>query len=406
MKRKILKGLLSLAAALALWIYVVTVVSPSADRVYNNVPVILQGESLLKERGLMITTQDIPTVSVHLEGNRSDLDKLNNSNITLTADLSKIYDPGTHSLRFSSSYPGDVASGAISVLSQNPVAITVEVEERVTKQVPVEIDYTGELGEGIVADVENKQLSANEVEISGPKSVVNKITTARINVNLDERTESISEEFTYTLCNKKGKAVDAELITTDTDKINLSLRIVRIKELPLELQIIDGGGATKDTAEIVLSPETIGISGSDTQLADIEKVVLGTINLGEVLEDSVLTFPIKLPEGVINETGVTEATATVRLKGLATKTVKVSNFKLVNVPKGMSAKLITQELEIQMRGPEAQIDKLKETDITVQIDFTNAQAGTVKINAQISSDVSGVGAVGTYTVSATVKKAK
>ena len=406
MKRKILKGLLSLAVALALWIYVVTVVSPSADRVYNNVPVVLQGESLLKERGLMITTQDIPSVSVHLEGNRSDLDKLNNSNITLTADLSRIYDAGTHSLRFSSSYPGDVASGAISVLSQDPVSITVEVEERVTKQVPVEVDYTGELAEGILADVENKELSVQEVEISGPKSVVSKIATARINVNLDERTESISEEFTYTLCNKKGKAVDAKLITTDTEKVNLSLRIARIKEVALDLQIVDGGGATKDTTQIVLSPETIRVSGSDTQLENIEKVELGTINLGEVLEDSVFTFPIKLPEGVVNETGVTEATATVRLKDLETKTLKVSNFKLVNVPKGMNAKLITQELEVQMRGSKEQIDRLKKSDITVQVDFANAKTGTVKINAQINSSVSGVGAVGTYTVSATVKAAK
>ena len=105
MKNKILKALLSLAIALSLWAYAVTVVSPNSDRHYNNVSVTLQGESLLRERGLMITTQEFPTVSLHLEGSRTDLDKLNNANITLTADVSRIYDPGTHSLRFTPTYP-------------------------------------------------------------------------------------------------------------------------------------------------------------------------------------------------------------------------------------------------------------------------------------------------------------
>ncbi len=406
MKRKILTALLSLTVALALWMYVVTFVSPSADRIYQNVPVVLQGESLLKERGLMVTTQEIPTVSVHLEGKRSDLDKLNSSNITLTADLSKIYDPGTHNLRFSSSYPGDVASGEISVLSQNPVAITVEVAERVSKLVPVKTHYTGELPDAFIADVENNELSVDEVEITGPKAVVDKITEARIDVDLNDRTESIGEEFEYTLCNKKGDAVDAKLITTNTDKITLSLRIARIKEVSLNLQVIEGGGATKKTTEIVITPETIRVSGSDSQLAAIEQVELETINLGEIPEDAVFTFPIKLPEGVENETGVTEVAATVRFKDLVTKTVKVSNFKMVNVPKGLNAKLITQALEVRMRGTKAQIDRLKASNITAEIDFANTQTGTVKLNVKITSTVSGVGAVGTYTVSATVHAEK
>lgn len=404
MKRKILKALGSLAIALALWGYVVTVVSTDADRVYNDVPIVFQGESLLRERGLMIITQEIPTVSLHLEGNRSDLDKLSSSNITLTADLSRIYDPGTHNLRFATSYPGDVAAGAISVLSQNPVAITVQVEERLSKSVPVEIRYKGELAEEFIADVENKVLSAESVEIAGPKSVVDQITTARIDVDLSDRTESIGEAYAYTLCNQKGEAVDAKLITTNVENIMVSIRIARIKELKLKVPAIEGGGATKNTTEILISPETIRVSGSESQLAAIEELELGSIDLSTLTKDSVLTFPIKLPEGVENETGVTEATVTVRFKNLATKTLKVSNFNLVNVPKGMSAKMITQALEVKMRGTKSQVDKLKTSNVTAVIDFTDTKTGTVKINAQITSSVSGVGAVGTYTVSATVKE--
>ncbi len=404
MKRKIITALLSLLVALALWTYVVTVVSTDADRIYNNVPVVLQGESLLRERGLMVITQQIPTVSLHLEGNRSDLDKLNNSNIILTADLSRIYDPGTHSLRFTTSYPGDVAAGAISVLSQDPVAITIEVAERSSKVIPVQLYYSGELPQDFIADVENRELSTESVEIAGPKSVVDKITEARIDVNLGKRTESIGESFKYTLCDENGEAVNAELITTNVESIMLALRIARLKEVQLGVEIVDGGGATQDTVKVGINPQTIRISGSETQLESIEQIKLGTIDLREVPMDDVFTFSIKLPEGIENETGVTEATVTVQFRNLETKTIKVSNFELVNVPEGMSAKMITEALEVQIRGPKAQVDRLKSSNVTAVVDFTDTKVGTVKLNAQITSSVSGVGAVGTYTVSATVKE--
>ncbi|MBO5836817.1 MAG: hypothetical protein J6Q92_02880 [Oscillospiraceae bacterium] len=404
MKRKIVTALLSLLVALALWTYVVTVVNTDADRTYNNVPVVLQGESLLRERGLMVITQEIPTVSLHLEGNRSDLDKLNSSNIVLTADLSKIYDPGTHNLRFTTSYPGDVAAGAISVLSQNPVAITIEVAERASKVVPVQLYYKGELPQDFIADVENRELSAADVEIAGPKAVVDKIAEARIDVDIDRRTESIGESFAYTLCDAKGEAVDAELITTNVDKIMVALRIARLKEVQLGVEIVDGGGATQNTVEVQINPQTIRVSGSEAQLEDIEQIKLGTIDLREVPMDDVFTFSIKLPEGIENETGVTEATVTVQFQGLETKTLRVSNFELINVPEGMNAKMITEALEVQIRGPKAQVSRLKASNVTAVIDFTDTKPGTVKLNAQITSSVTGVGAVGSYTVSATLKE--
>ena len=268
----------------------------------------------------------------------------------------------------------------------------------------MEIRYKGELAEEFIADVENKVLSAESVEIAGPKSVVDQITTARIDVDLSDRTESIGEAYAYTLCNQKGEAVDAKLITTNVENIMVSIRIARMKEVKLTVPIIEGGGATKKTTEILISPETIRVSGSESQLAAIEELELGNIDLSTLTKDSVLTFPIKLPEGVENETGVTEATVTVRFKDLATKTLKVSNFNLVNVPKGLSAKMITQALEVKMRGTKSQVDKLKTSNVTAVIDFTDTKTGTEKINAQITSSVSGVGAVGTYTVSATVKE--
>lgn len=406
MKNKLLTALLSAAIALALWMYVVTVVSPNSDRHYQNVPVTLQGETLLHDRGLMITSQEIPTVSLHLEGNRTDLDKLNSANITLTADVSKIYDPGTHNLRFTPSYPGDVTSSAITVLSQNPVAITIEVEERISKPVPVNIRYNGTLPESFMADKENSQLDYEAVNVTGPKSVIEQIAMAQIDIDLTDQVESISEQYAYTLCNEAGEPVDARLVVTDVEAVTLTLRIVRVKELALTVNVVSGGGATQDTTEITMDTTVIQVSGSDNLLEGLESIELGTIELGEMLTDEVLTFPIKLPEGVTNETGVAEVKVEVKFPELATKPLTVKNIKAVNVPAGLEVELITQALEIQLRGPKAQMDDLEEKDVSVTVDFADTQIGTATVKAQITISAEGVGAVGSYQVTATVREKK
>ena len=111
---KLLTFLLCLLFAFGFWVYVITTVSPGSEATYHNIPVILQGSSLLKERGLVNVTDKAPTISLTLYGNRTDLNKINSSNITVVADLSHIYEPGTHRLTYSITYPGDVASDAIS----------------------------------------------------------------------------------------------------------------------------------------------------------------------------------------------------------------------------------------------------------------------------------------------------
>lgn len=404
MKNKLLKGLLSVVIALGVWLYVVTVVSPNSDKNYNNIPVIKQSEALLHERGFMITEMDTDTVSLHLEGSRIDLNKLNSSNIAVTLDVSKIYGVGTHTLTYSITTPGDVPSNAVNVLGRTPGTITVKVEERITKEIPIDVKYSGSLADNFMADTENKEMNVDSISITGPKSVVDQIEVAIINIDLEGKSESISGQFTYTLCDKNDAPVDAKLVTTDVANVELTLRIMRVKEIALNINVVEGGGATLENTKITLSPETIWVSGSDSLLEGLESLDLGSIYLSELQEDQTLTFPIKLPEGITDESGVTEAMVEVTLPHLASKMLTVKSFNAVNIPEGFDVDILTKSLEVQIRGPEGQVRNLEDSDVIVTVDFTDAQTGTIKVKAQITTDNPAVGAVGIYTVSATVRE--
>ncbi len=402
MKNKILTGLLSLLVAFALWVYVITVVSPGSEDTYYNIPVILQGESVLAERGLMITEKDSETVTLKLAGNRTDLSKLNSSNTTVIVDVSKIYDPGAYNLSYDVDYPGDIPDNAVSVQSHTPDAIRLVVEERVTKAVDIVISYSGNLPEGFIK--EKEELDYTQVTVSGPKSVVDRIAQAVIPVDLTDRSQTMVEQLAFSLCDAAGEPVDAAKVKVDLDAVTVTVPIKRWKEITLRMEVIPGGGATEQTSFIEITPATIKVSGSESLLDGLEELVLGTVNLGEILDAETRTYDIKLPEGITNETGITQATVQIDFPELSTKTFKITHILPVNVPEGLKAEIATQELEVKIRGPKEVIENLTEKDVVVNVDFTGAQAGTDKFTAQIviNSAYSEAGGLSTYTVMATL----
>ena len=407
-KNRVLSTLLAVSIAFVLWVYVITVVSPNSEDTFYNIPVVLQGEPMMESYGLMNVTENIPTVTLKLSGNRSDLNKVNSSNITVVVDLSKVYEAGTHHLRYSISYPGDIPSGAFKEESRYPGTITLEVERRIKKDVPVIINYVGELSEDFIVDKENKILDYNTVSVSGPESVVDQIAQAIIDVDLTDKNVSFSDNYRYTLCDAQGEPVDAQKVETNVAQVNLTLYIERVKELPLVLTVVPGGGATEETSDIKIDPATIKVSGSDLVMEKLTEINLGTINLGELLEDTDMNFAIVLPEGVkFMDPEVQTAAVSLKFPNLTTRTMTVTAIQAVNVPEGMEVEFLTKSLNITVRGERNLIRNMVTADIIVTVDFSDAQLGsyTIKPNIIMSNAYSNVGAIGNYSVSVTVRSA-
>ena len=246
---KILTALLSLAIAIGLWFYVVTVVKPESTNTYYNIPVVLEGENiLLNNRNLMIVGGQDGTVTMELFGNYTDLAKVDSGNITLIADLTKIDGAGVWELPYSHRFPGDVPSGALTVQSKSPSTIMLKVEERVSNTVPVEPIYIGEMPDSgmYIVDTKKAEMDTTRVQITGPKSVIEQIAKATINVDLTGQTADFMVKERITLCDAEGNPVDASLVTTNVEEVTLTLPIRYYKYLTVQAeQIIEGGGATK-----------------------------------------------------------------------------------------------------------------------------------------------------------------
>ena len=410
-KNKIYSMILSVAVAFGLWLYVVNNVSSEMDVTFNNIPVVREGEAMLRDRNLMVTKLSHESVSLNLFGSRDDLNKLDSSNTSVKIDLSNIQEPGEKiPLTYVPSYPADVSAGAFEVREKTPETILVSVDYRRTFEIPVNVKWTGNRSEKYIYDTENYTLDNTVLTIPGPAAVADQIAQAVIEVDLSSRTESISESFRYTLCDIDGDPVDAQQIVTNVEEVRLDAQIQQIKEMDLVADIVYGGGATKDNTMVKLEPETIRVSGGEAVLAELgDTYTVCTINLAEIERSTKdLKYTITLPEGVTNQTGVSEVTISVQFAGLKTREFTIEKFQMVNVPEGMEAEIINANLTIKVRGPEAELEALKERDITAVVDFSNAEVGTAtyKANITFGEKFPNVGALKTNSVSATVQQAE
>ena len=404
---KLVMLLLSGIIAFGLWLYVITVVSPNSETTIYGVSVELQGEGVLNDRKLIITER-IDTVDLQLAGNRTDLNKISNKNTSVLVDVTKIYDAGEHNLSFNFVPPGDISSDALTIQSKRPNSVRLVVEEKLEKEIPVNVLYKNNTPADFVKEPE--QLDRKVVVVSGPASVVKTITQAVVEVDLANCRETIVESKTFTLCDKDGKEVKNEFVKTvdDNYQVTVTVPIALFKELPLKLNVVSGGGATPENTKITMSHETLSVSGPEAVVSAMEEIVVGTVDLGGLKESQTLEFELTLPEGVTNETGVTTVTAEIDFSGLSARSFQVTQIKTDHLPEGMAVQLSAEVVEVMIRGSAAELDRMTAEDITVVVDLTEAVLGVEKytVTIELADAFTASGAVGTYSVTATISQAQ
>lgn len=387
MKNKIPLALLSVLIALGLWLYVVSYVSTEDERTFSDIPVVLENESALEDRGLMLINNQKLSVSLRLHGSRADLNSLTSANIVVSVDLSNIGEAGTHRITASVSYPDGIATSDIQILNRNPEKITVQVVEYGEEEIPVEIVYNGTLPENYNIDKSSVIKSHETVLISGPRENVDQIEKAVIAVDCEGATQSINASYRYTLCDKDGNPVDASNITTDVEEIQVQVPIDHMKEIAVKLAVEPGGGATEDNVSVELSHTAITVAGSQEALDALgDELVLGTVKLETITTSTTQEYQVKLPTGVRNISNVTTITADISLNGLKTVNVPVPDtyFKFINVPEGLDVEAVTRQLDVTVRGPVELVKDITADDLVVTVDLSNTTIGALTMTATVT----------------------
>ena len=413
MKSKLFSLIVSVLAAMCLWVYVMTVVNPDVDLVIGNIPVTFSGAEVLQEdHGLVITGDYQEFVSVHFYGKNADLKTLDQHKDELKAviDVSKVRSTKDYTMSYDITLPSAVSASSITRADKTPTSITFTVERQIRKSVEVKGDFSNvRIAEGFMLD--STSFDYDSITVEGPESIVGTIDCAQVTLDRSNVDKTITETVSYVLLDKDGNQVDTSELTLSADAVEVTMKIVKYKVVPLEVEFIDGGGATRDAnTRIDIEPKTIMLAGDASAIDSTTKLILGTINLSSFATDFSATYTIIPPNGTENMTGVTEATVRVSITGVATKSFSVNpeNIVCINVPDGYTAENITQALNVTVRAPQEVLDQISEVNLRAVADLSNLgtnASGVFTPTVEIKIDgFPEAGCVGEYKIYITLKE--
>lgn len=393
-ERKWLYVLLSVLIATTLWLFVRMDEDPEMENRERNIPVVTSGERVLESQGLMIDQMQPSDVTLVWKGNWRDVSQLSRDNVSVSIDVSKITEPGEYDLEFVPNYPASVATSAVSLQDSIPQTVKVIVSKIYSKPMTIQPVFKGSVEDGYQAG--EFIVEPELVQISGTQEKVDKIHRVQVVLEQKNMKESFSGELELQFLGEDGKAVDTSGVRLSAERANVYMPIVVMKDVPLAIDFVAGGGATEENIKFKIEPEFVTVSGPEEVLEHLDRITLGSIDLAQVVGDYSEEYPIYLSAGLENISGTDTAQVAVSVSGLVTQTIEVENIELINVPKGYKAALVTQKRMVTLRGTQQALDKVLLPQIRMIADLSElAATGSYNVPAKVylyaGSDVGVVG---------------
>ena len=375
---RILWLILSLLIALLMWTYVASQDTEEFKSTFKGIRVELVGEDILRNsRNMVITNVSTATVDIEVVGPRRVVSALTEDDIVAQVDVSKLTLAAVTTQSYKIVFPDGTDTSSLSTLSRTPDTIVFTVSELIDKQIPVRGSFEGNSVEGYVA--EPPVFEPATITVTGPEIYLKNIKYAWLTFGTEEEVDhTITRTVPFTLRDTNDEDYYNDMITCSTDTVQATLPIIRQKTVPLEVDIDYASGATPDNVTVTIEPSSITLSGDSAVLDGLNRIVLAKIDTRDFTTSFTDTYLIRIDDGLVNRSGITEAKVTVELSGLVTDKFVVRNISCTNLTEGYEADIITDAITVTIRGPEDQIKALKAENIRAVIDlkdFINSTGG-------------------------------
>ena len=189
--------LIALLSSIILWFYVTTVVDPSETKTYKDIPITIANSHLLNESSLGVFLEETLTANITVKTNLSKLKKITKDNLVISGSISNPV-PGKNILTLTSNLPDSIRTE----IEPSNIAINLEVLETVSKDISVIANkkYTSEEYE--------LKIDKETIEVSGTKTLINKIDKVIATVKGNDTEDSFSEKLELIPIDKDGQKVE------------------------------------------------------------------------------------------------------------------------------------------------------------------------------------------------------
>ena len=379
--------IISLVCSLVIWVYVSSVETEEFKQTFRGVQVHLAGETLLRDsRNLVITDLDTSTVTIEVVGPRRIVAGINPDQLYVQVDVSRLSRPAFTSQQYAVIFPDGTDTSNLTVTRKTPETINFMVSSMTSKSIQVRGSFDGSVAEGYTA--ESAVFEPSTITIYGPEAYLRNVDHAWVSFGKENIDSTFEVETGFVLRAADESPCSTTGITFSTDVVTARLPLLTLKDVKLDVNLIEGGGATLENTKVTIEPETITLAGDSKLLGGMNKISLATIDLTDFKTSFTETYTIPIDNELKNITGVTEAKVTVEIVGLESKVFRVSNLSFVNLTEGFVGEILTGSFSVTLRGAPEKLEQVRDENLRAVADLTDVKesTGIYMIKAKIYVD--------------------
>lgn len=232
-------------------------------------------------------------------------------------------------------------------------------------------------------------LSSDTVTISGPEKEVSQINRVAIQYDVTDTLRD-SKSFTSDLIlyDANGNKINVGKMKMNVAKVDVTIPVLPRKVLPLTIDFTNKpSGLILTPEQVKIDPVSIEVAGPKETTDNLSEISLTPIDFSSISPTkNTVSINIALPNGCRNLSSIPVAHVTLNLDGMSTRSMVVKTFSTKNLTSDKKAVINTQSLTVTVVGPESEISKLTESNLSAQIDMSEKGnfTGSTEMPATVS----------------------
>lgn len=374
--------LLSLLFAVIIWLVVVNVADPDATKTFS-VPVEIINKDIITEMGKVTNVVGDTDIAVFtISGPRSYVDDMASDDFSVTADFSQV----------DLSQEGETKLVPIEItakknerhieIMRRTVNLQITLEDRLEKKFVISPESTGTPAEGYA--IGGVEVTPNLLKVSGPASVVSKISRVGASINVDGISSDVSDNVIPVLYDEAGSVISSDLLEMNQTAVTIKAEIWATKSVPVQCRVSGEPAAGYEFRKVECAPETVLVKGRAVVLNGINAInipanVIDITGAREDMESTVDIVPYLEELGIsLVEPNASQIAVTVTIEQKETKTVDFpsNNIKVSGLNNEYDLTFNIESVSMTVRALEEDMETLALDQIEVLLDVTDLQPGS------------------------------
>lgn len=358
--------LISLLLAIALWVFVTDTENPT---IVDTFPQPIQVEAV-NVRDSLGVANPLPTVNVRISAPQDQWRDLTAANFRAFVDLSG-FDARAQEV------PVQVEMSDVRgarVVETEPRNITVNLENLVSQNVPVETHAIGSLPVGYeLGEVTPAQPT---VTVTGPESLVELVAEASADMQVTGLTVSVEQTISLIPRGAGGGEIRGVRLEPSTMRVALEVnQSTIVRTVPLTVEVNGTPAPGFRVTSVSVSPPAVQVQGPLESAQQVDSIALAPVNVNGARSDIVRSVAIPVPDE-LQFVNVERATITVTLEAV-NGSIQTSLAPVpVGLGDGLQASFDPGGVEVDLTGPLPVLNALNPTEFAAEVDLAGLLPGT------------------------------